>query len=103
METAQHQRNIKSVQSTTTITQFSQAVISLENKVRVWLLEQSIIHFAYSLYTQTTRAKAKLANALVQHNIPLAFTGHLSLLIKEIFPDSEIAYNFALAIPKQHA
>ena len=49
---------------------------------------------------QTARAEAKLINALAQHNIPLAFADHLSLLMKESFPDSEIARNFALAITK---
>ena len=49
---------------------------------------------------QTTRAEAKLVNALVQHNIPLAFTDHLSPLMKEIFPDSEVARNFASASTK---
>ena len=99
-ETAQHQHNIKSVQSTTPVTQFSQAAISLKNRMRVQLLEQSIINFSYSLYMQTTRAEAKLVNALVQHNIPLAFADQLSPLMKEIFPDSEIARNFALATTK---
>ena len=46
---------------------------------------------------QTTRAEVKLTNALMKHNIPLAFADHL---MKEIFPDSEIARNFASASTK---
>lgn len=37
----------------------------------------------------------KVANALVQHNIPLAFTDHLSPLMISIFPDSEVAKAFS--------
>ena len=39
----------------------------------------------------------KVANALVQHNIPLAFANHLSPLLKRTFPDSEIAKSYASA------
>ena len=39
----------------------------------------------------------KVANALVQHNIPLAFTNHLSPLFRDIFPDSDIAKGYASA------
>ena len=49
---------------------------------------------------QTTRAEVKIANALVQNNIPLAFTDHLSPLLKDIFPDSEIAKGYASASTK---
>lgn len=42
----------------------------------------------------------KVANALVQHNIPLAFTNHLSPLLKSAFPDSEIAKSYASASTK---
>ena len=49
---------------------------------------------------QTTRAEVKIANALVQNNIPLAFTDHLSPLLRDIFPDSEIAKGYASASTK---
>ena len=42
----------------------------------------------------------KVANALVQHNVPLAFTDHLSPLMRSIFPDSEIAKAFSSASTK---
>jgi hypothetical protein len=41
-----------------------------------------------------------MANLLVQHNIPLAVTDHLSPLLKDIFPDSEIAKGYASASTK---
>ena len=34
---------------------------------------------------------------LVQHNVPLAVTDHLSPLFKDIFPDSQIAKGYASA------
>ncbi len=37
---------------------------------------------------------------LVQHNIPLAVTDHLSPLFKDIFPDSDIAKGYASARTK---
>lgn len=42
----------------------------------------------------------KVANALVQHNIPLAVADHLSPLLKDIFPDSDIAKGYASASMK---
>ncbi len=36
----------------------------------------------------------------MQNNIPLAFTDHLSPLLKDIFPDSEIARGYAAASTK---
>ena len=42
----------------------------------------------------------KVANALVQHNIPLAFIDHLSPLMRSIFPDSEVAKAFSSASTK---
>ena len=65
METARHQRNIKSAWSTAPITQFSQAAVSLENKV--------ILVFTYPLYMHAAKAEVKTPNSLKQHNIPLAF------------------------------
>ena len=37
----------------------------------------------------------KVANALVQNNIPLAFADQLSPLLRDIFSDSEIAKGYA--------
>ena len=42
----------------------------------------------------------KTANALVQHNIPLAVADHLSPLFRDIFPDSDIAKGYASASTK---
>ena len=42
----------------------------------------------------------KVANLLVQHNIQLAVTDHLSPLFKDIFPDSQIAKGYASARTK---
>ena len=35
-----------------------------------------------------------MANALVQHNLPLSASKHLTPLMTELFPDSEIAKRF---------
>ena len=37
----------------------------------------------------------KIANLLVQHNIPLAVTYHLSPLFRDIFPDSDTARGYS--------
>lgn len=42
----------------------------------------------------------KVANALVQHNIPLSLMDHLSPLLKDIFSDSDIAAGYASASTK---
>ena len=42
----------------------------------------------------------KIANWVVQHNIPLAVTDHLSPMFKDIFPDSQIAKGYASARTK---
>lgn len=49
---------------------------------------------------QATRAEVKIANWVVQHNIPLAVTDHLSPMFKDIFPDSQIAKSYASARTK---
>ena len=49
---------------------------------------------------QVTRAEVKIANWLVQHNIPLAVTDHLGPMFKDIFPDSQIAMGYASARTK---
>ena len=56
-----------------------------------------------TLFWQTTRAEVKIANALVQNNIPVSFTDQLSplsLLLRDVFPDSEIAQGYAAASTK---
>ena len=47
-----------------------------------------------------TRAEVKVVNALVHHNIPLAFSDHLSPLLRDIFHDSKIAKSYAAASTK---
>ena len=46
---------------------------------------------------QITRTEVKIANLLVQHNIPLAIMDHLSPIFKDVFPDSETAKGYASA------
>lgn len=41
------------------------------------------------------------ANVLVQYNIPISFADQLSPLLRNIFPDSEIAKSFAAASTKK--
>ena len=43
------------------------------------------------LEAKTRRAEVKVVTALAKHSVPLAFAEHLSPLLHEIFPDSEIA------------
>ncbi|KAF3842654.1 hypothetical protein F7725_001503, partial [Dissostichus mawsoni] len=52
------------------------------------------------LETQTRRAEVKVAMTMLQHNIPLAFSDHLSPLFKECFPDSKIAQKYSSARTK---
>ena len=42
----------------------------------------------------------KVANLLVQHNVPLAIADHLSPLVRDIFGDSETAQDYASARTK---
>ena len=42
----------------------------------------------------------KVANLLVQHNVPLAVADHLSPLVRDIFSDSETAQDYASARTK---
>ncbi|KAK1902453.1 THAP domain containing protein 7 [Dissostichus eleginoides] len=55
------------------------------------------------LETQTRRAEVKVAMTMLQHNIPLAFSDHLSPLFKECFPDSKIAQKYSSARTKTTA
>ncbi|KAL1268761.1 hypothetical protein QQF64_034124 [Cirrhinus molitorella] len=52
---------------------------------------------------ETRRAEVKMAATMVQHNIPLAFSDHLSPLLKECFPDSQIAQRYSSARTKTSA
>ena len=49
---------------------------------------------------QIIRAEVKIANTLMQNNIPLSFADQLSPLLRDIFPDSEIARGYAPASTK---
>lgn len=55
------------------------------------------------LILQTSRAEIKVAVAMVNHNIPLAFADHLSPLFRECFPDSKIAKKYSSARTKTSA
>lgn len=52
------------------------------------------------MFSQITRAEVKVANFIVEHNLPFAITDHLSPLIHDIFPDSQIAKRYACARTK---
>ena len=41
------------------------------------------------------RAEVKVANMLVQHNIPFSVADELTPLFQDIFPDSEIAKHYS--------
>lgn len=40
---------------------------------------------------KVTRAEVKVANLLIQHNVPVAVADHLSPLVRDIFSNSETA------------
>ena len=40
------------------------------------------------------QSEVKIANFLVEHNIPLAVSDHLSPLLRDVFPDSAIAQKY---------
>lgn len=42
----------------------------------------------------------KVANYMVEHNIPFAAADHLSPLLRDIFPDSQIAKRYSSARTK---
>ena len=44
---------------------------------------------------QVINAEVMITNFLIQHNLPLATSDHLSSLFKKIFPDRKIAENYA--------
>ena len=44
---------------------------------------------------KVSRAEVKVVNFIVEHNVPIAVTHHLSPLVREIFTDSEIAKWYA--------
>ncbi|KAK6191363.1 hypothetical protein SNE40_003074 [Patella caerulea] len=49
---------------------------------------------------KVTRAEVKIAHLVAQHNLPIASTDHLSPIFADIFPDSQIAKNYASALTK---
>eukprot|EP00057_Strongylocentrotus_purpuratus_P019851 XP_011674325.1 PREDICTED: uncharacterized protein LOC105443158 [Strongylocentrotus purpuratus] len=53
-----------------------------------------------SAETKIRRAEIKMAMSLVEHNVPLAFSDHLSPLMKECFPDSPTAAGYRSARTK---
>ena len=53
-----------------------------------------------SLEHKARRAEVKMTAAMVHHNIPIAFADHLSPLMSEMFPDSEIAKKYSSARTK---
>jgi hypothetical protein len=55
---------------------------------------------ADTLPEKVIRAEVKMAVAVANHNIPLSFTNHLSPLMADIFPDSQIAKKYASAATK---
>lgn len=48
-----------------------------------------------ALEAKVRRAEVKMTATMVKHNVPLAFAEHLSPLLKEMFPDSEISKGYA--------
>jgi len=52
------------------------------------------------LTEKVTRAEVKMAVAMTNHNIPLAFSDHISPLLRDIFPDSVIAKKYSAAKTK---
>lgn len=55
---------------------------------------------SHPIHEKVTRAEVKVTTLLAHHNIPIAFSDHLSPLFKEIFPDSEIAKAYSCARTK---
>jgi hypothetical protein len=53
-----------------------------------------------SLEFQTRRAEVKMAATMAHHNVPIAFSDHLSPLFHQMFPDSEIAKHYSSARTK---
>ena len=47
-----------------------------------------IVDSMMPLEVKIRRGEVKVTATIVKHNVPLAFTEHLSPLFKEIFPDS---------------
>ena len=44
---------------------------------------------------KVTHAEVKIATMLAQHNIPIALSDELTALFHDIFPDSDIAKQYA--------
>ena len=49
------------------------------------------------------RAEVKVANFLVEHNVPIAVSDHLSPLFRDLFPDSKIAKEYGSCRTKSTA
>ena len=64
------------------------------------LQRQPKLSFKPQTQAQVTRAEVKVTNFLVQHNIPLAAADHFGPLVRDIFPDSEIAKSYRSARTK---
>ena len=54
----------------------------------------------FTFSCQVTRAEVKIANFMVEHNIPFAVADHLSPLLRDVFPDSQIAKRYSSARTK---
>lgn len=52
------------------------------------------------LLWQVTRAEVKMTNFIVEHNLPFAIADHLSPLLQDVFPDSQIAKHYSSARTK---
>lgn len=46
------------------------------------------------LIWQVTRAEGKITNFMVKHNLPFAVANHLSHLLQDVVPDSQIAKHY---------
>ena len=80
---------------------------SHENKVKAVRSSGTLDHFTVkktgnmsSVETKARRAEVKVATALASHNVPLAFADHLSPMLRDLFPDSEIAKRYHSAKTK---
>ena len=49
------------------------------------------------------RAEVKVANFLVEHNVPIAVSDHLSPLFRDLFPDNKIAKEYGSCRTKSTA
>jgi len=52
------------------------------------------------LLWQVTQAEVKITNFMVEPNLPFAVADHLSPLLQDVFPDSQIARHYSSARTK---